>query len=98
MSEFFAISTVEETFIVRAGTDEELSDRIQEIWSKYPDWANRFIQPGYMVIQADDIRGAVKIAREMKNAGKVIYGPLFEPVQIHWSAAAAQEPAVSADQ
>ena len=97
MTEFHAISKVNETFIVRAGTDEELLKKIQDIKNKYPDWANRYIRPGYIVVQAEDVKDAILKAREMKNDGKTIYGPLFEQIPISGNADTPEKSAIPTD-
>lgn len=97
MPEFHAISRIDETFIVRAGTGEELRGKIQDIQVKYPDWANRYIHPGYVIVQAEDVKDAILKARETKNAGEIIYGPLFEPVSLSGAATASNEPTISTD-
>lgn len=52
---FFALSAADNSFIVRAGTVEELAEKIDDIIAKYADFTARYIVPGVRVVEADDL-------------------------------------------
>ena len=56
--EYIAISTFKLSFIVRAGTLEELNRRLDSIKKKYPKFTRKYLEPGYYIVQANSIAEA----------------------------------------
>jgi len=73
----YAISKNHHAFIVRAGTIEDLNRELDQIRSHYPKFAQRYLRPGYMIVEASTTKQAKQKAREKEHAGKIIYGELF---------------------
>jgi len=57
---FFALSAADNSFIVRAGTVEELAEKIDDIIANYADFTARYIVPGVRVVEAKDLPKAKK--------------------------------------
>ena len=77
--QYFSISKNHLSFIVRAGTVEELNRRLDEIERKYPEFAKTYLRPGYYIVQAESIKDAKLKIKSQEQDHKVIYGPLFRP-------------------
>ena len=80
--EYFAFSKKNFSFIVRAPTLEQLYDRLDTIEQRYPDFARRYILPGYYVAAGESIKAAkISIKNQESNHeyDTAIYGPLHRP-------------------
>ncbi|RMI13213.1 MAG: hypothetical protein D6681_06030 [Calditrichaeota bacterium] len=64
MKKFFALATIDDSFIVSADTEKELEKKIEAIKKNYRAYYKRFVEPGYYVVEADSLREAKQQRRK----------------------------------
>ncbi len=67
MEQYFAMAKVDNSFIVKADSEPELGQKIDEIKSKYRDYYKSIVKPGFYVVKAHSLKEAKAKQRELIN-------------------------------
>jgi hypothetical protein len=78
LPKYFAIARSDHSFIVHADTREELITKIDEIRDKYYHYYQKYIAPGYYVVQAETLREAKAGRKQLLYDLPLFKAPVLE--------------------
>ena len=58
MKKLFAMANVDNSFIVSAGSEEELNRKLEDIRAKYEKYYHDYVMPGFYVVKAKNLMEA----------------------------------------
>lgn len=67
MKKLFAMASVDNSFIVSASSEEELTAKIEDIRERYEKYYREFVAPGFYVVKAANLMEAKTRRQTMVN-------------------------------